>query len=783
MYIFLLWFLTATIAVSAELPELLKHSENRVVAYVGDDIQLEVVPEKESDQIQWWLGESVLCKTRERCQFSTKDWNPGSYSVVTVVLNEFGSQFVTFQVVLKERTNNAKPGLVTPELIANRFKNTEIDPKKTTAAARKGTGFIWREDKLEIIRSTPRNVDWDEKIKSSRGTLEILDPSGDDFFLLPGSELQLLTVESSKKLVLLKRGRLRVRRSNITTPSEKSVIVADWLQIDGDAVSDYLVEYDQEKRVVWVHVLSGQVLIRKARRGDAESPEDAFSSVAVIGGKQLRVAESDELSRRFKILKMNKIQKLLAVTSPDLLKLREKPKDGRITGIDYDNPLSASRDLLKNHCYSLALHVLSQTPQDLKSDPRWQELAGLSLSGLNLSRLAVKELKKLFETSASGELAFALGLRYFENKNWKKAKQWFRNSLDLDNKENRHLALYYLAVIAFRDKDYPTAIKYFNETKWFTEQEDIMESSDEFLDLVAYYDKWGVKISSLAVYDSNLFKTSEKDNLIFLSDIKSLSGAGYRLKAEIWYYLFHRSSASLGFGFSAKRDGWIKKTLHRLDRVQQQLDMRYILGSNFKFSGKTYLETVILGNQRALDAIGTTNSLTWAESYVQPYLRADLLISKDPLPSVNDILDPYDNELQLAPSDRSSRITSATLGGNLWRLSRQKFGILASATNRVFTNTLLNSENYNRVEFGIEYKARFWGLSSIRSALTSYEKAFDEDDTPYKDQGLQFSFSYGFNMDQGGTFILDFISESQNSDLENRNNKRQVFRTGFSFTL
>ncbi|SME97138.1 tetratricopeptide repeat protein [Pseudobacteriovorax antillogorgiicola] len=760
--IVLAWISLELRAESPGLPQILGHSQTRVVVNRGDIVSLRLKSSSENDLIQWWLSKEKLCDGID-CRVDTGSWQAGAYKIITIVSNDKGSEFVSFYLLVKEKLNTSPPALITPDFQELEQQSSSFSEEEPYALAVQGSAFSWRDDKLYVLKTLARNLDWDEKLKSSGGTIQLGRLKQDEHFLLPGSQARLVQAEK-RRLILLQEGMLRSRQLDRGNIPNWTVIVGDWLQLDGSNAADFAVEYHpRAPDQAMLYVFSGQVRIIK----------DPVLSEAVppvhwqVAGTKLLVRKSKKPFLQ-KILPRKKVRYIFRRTTPELLfpVLEGKPRryPGEVLGLDVKNPMKASQALLQGRDYSQALWLLQQAGEEFKTSSRWRWLQGDALGGINLGKLAIQQLKASYESVQGGAVAYSIGLRYFENNNWDKARDWFIKAADGKHFGDRQVLYYYLGVIAFRNKDFPLADRYFKESNWYAEDQRIMDSIDRFRDLMVIFNRWGANGSLGFVLDTNLFQTSDKENLSFQDDITGLSGFGYQASAKIWRYVMQGRASGLSFGYDVRRLGWIKKALHEVDQVDQKIYSEYYFGRRKWLRGRAYIQTLVLGSERALDGLILENNYRYQDLSWQPELIFDLGVYKDPVPSRADIIDPLSGDLQGVASDRSSRLLRFGFGGRAWQQPRQEFNVRLIYLSRTFTNDLVAADSYSSTSLELEYLLRFWGLSVIDLDLSLGQKVFPDATTSRTDIDTKFGVHYRFDMEHDGNFKIGISQESRDSD-------------------
>ena len=218
---------------SLTLPVVTGHSETRVIVNRGDIVSLRVGTKIDGYDIQWWLKKDKLCQGN-LCRVDTGSWLPGAHKIVTIISNDKGSEFVSFYFLVKEKLDTSAPQIIEPDFIKSDIAPKEFSRTEPYALAIKGSGFSWRADKLNLLKSVPRGLDWDEKLKSSGGVLQIGSLDADEHFLMPGTDTRLAKA-GDRRIIILNSGTLRSRQLDLTKEPQWTVIVGDWLQLDGVA--------------------------------------------------------------------------------------------------------------------------------------------------------------------------------------------------------------------------------------------------------------------------------------------------------------------------------------------------------------------------------------------------------------------------------------------------------------------------------------------------------------------------------------------------------------------
>lgn len=787
------------VALAEGLPNILSHSNTRIVARQGDKIALEVSSDNDSDKVQWWLKKKKICKGKQ-CQVDTSTWEPNIYKVFSIVSNDFGSRSIIFYIKVKVPDEELAKKDISPELIkvdANEAGKIQDDRKGNYAYAMKGTGFSWSDDRLLLLKTAPRKLKWNEKIKSAGSSIQFGNYGHDEHFLLPGSMAQLLKI-GNRRLVNLKKGTIRSRQLNTKKPSGWTVVVGDWLQLDGENLGDFSVSYSKKKDEAVIHVYSGQVRVlremvtvpsksqKKGNKTVGTSVKKSADAKWLIAGTKVKINRK-KLNGGIKILSRKKTKAIFIRTTGELLGKEHNTRPRKIvqnlTDLAVNNPFKDAGDAIESRHFSKALWLLYQIPENSKDNPRWNRLMGLALGGLNMAKTSIEYLTKSFEGLKSGQVAYAIGLRYFENGQWAKAEEWFKKAIELEDQSEQQVMYYYLGVIAFKAKNYPLADQYFEKSNWYAEEESIVESIETFRLLIPIYKTWGAIGGLGFILDTNLFQTSHKDNLTFHDEISGLSGFGYQGHAKAWKYFFQTKSFALGLGYDAKRKGWIKKSLHSVDQIDQKFITDMYIGNRNRFYAKSYIQTLIVGGERALDALVLETIFSSKAYKIKPWVGLNMGVYKDPEPGRVDVLDPLSRDLQAAASDRSSRQYEAFLGSRVWWDPRQEVNFTLFGKQRDFTNSFTLAETYTALGSELTHDIRFLGESQLKTTLLFDQTKYLEDPNTRVDSHYEIGFKYLFDFEDGGRFHFGSLYESRSSTEETQVYTKYIFTTGMEIHL
>lgn len=760
------------------LPVVQSHSETQLTVAKGSEIELQVNLANPRDRILWWMESKKVCMG-PTCKISTKGLDSGTYGIQAIASNNIGSSLIDFQLKLSNKANGGSK-LVRPKLINFQSKDEVYKPGVAYGLAKSGRSYAWYYDKLIRFNHQPQVLSWTESMKSSTGTIQFGIEDLEEFSLLPGGNVALVK-DDKRRIIRIHSGTLRARQLDATKEPLWTLTVGGWLQLDSSPSGDFAVKFSPgNKDEVSIMVFSGQVRTIQTENKDLQqgSQRRIRAGTHVVMKRGVGSFEERIPSRKL-------VEKIFRESSPEIFSDFRGTLSAvktRYRGIDVNNPLSESQKLIKNRHFTRGLYVLSQASPEMKKTSRWKTLFGKALGGVNLVGASLEILEEAYKSVQSSEIAFQIGLRYFENSKWSRAQKWFKK-VGLDDFEHQQILFYYLGIIAFKENNHRLAQKYFVSSDRFAENIEIVQSIKKFRDLISVIDSWGAEGSLEFLVDSNLFQTSHKSNLSFQDEIFGLSGYGYRVKGNIWTGIWQKTFFGLRLGYSIDRLGWIKKSLQDIDSIDQSLysQMRYGKDGWIQMNG--YLNTKILGSERALDGGGLDVNITGNSWYIRPDLRFGFSFHKDPLPDRADIIDVISGDIQGVASDRSSRVVYADLDLLLWRYLRQEISSKFHYSGRTFTNSLVEKEVNSSQGLSLAYHARFWGASQISFYLKGLLKTFPDLTTPREDITKTSGIRYGFDMEEGGTFNFSLGYEDRSSTDTSNSYTRYYIATGANISL
>lgn len=766
-------------AAEAELPKIIGHTALELTAIQGDRVLLKIETKDLDDDVQWWIDSVKLCSAA-KCTLSTSSLKTGKHKLFAIISNDKGSQFLNYSLFVKERLDNSTPQIIRPKyLVIGVEAHMVYQDGDPYAVSHSGTAFAWQDKELYLLKKVPRRLMWIEKLKSSGSTLQFGVNGIEEHFLLPGSAAELYQYEG-RRVINLKRGSLRSRQLSFSKDPQWSILVADWLQLEGFDRSDIAVDYSLNKpNLVTLSIYSGQLQATHKVNGEVHQHQyPSGVKVVIFNGKKASIT---------KVLSRKRTKKIIHQTSKELLGswsfdgLRVMP--ATYSGLQVKDYAPFIKKQIQSGNFSFALGILRTTPKKFRESHAGLALRGEALAGMNLAKEALKHLREAYQELRDPYLAYLIGNIYFENYNWDKAEEWLILAADYGVLPDKQVLYYYLGIIAFSKKDFELAERYFQRSNKNPNQQEIVTSIEKFRDKMLIVDDWVAEGRMRLLIDSNLFQTSSKANLSFQDRVSGLSGYGYEFYGDIWYHLLQSESASWSIGYQGVRLGWIKKALHDMDRIDQLFYSRLFFGSRRQFQFDSYLRTIVLGQERALDGLGLALKLDYQHWFLSPHIGMELGVTKDPLPGQVDLVDVLSGDLQGSASDRSSRTLELDLGFSLYDTDDKEVALGINSFIRSFTSPTTQDESYQQQTLSLAYIYKFWGLSQIESKISLAQTEAPAGDDPRSDSTQKAEFTYLYDMEHDGNFHIGLSHASRASNTSEYVYSKYVFSAGIQFYL
>lgn len=256
------------------IPNIVAHSEVQFAVNRGDQLTVEALADDEKAEVKWITNNEIICRTRV-CEIDTNRWSAGYYRVTLVVFNDRGSASLAFRINVNNAPIGYKPTKVTPKLVSPSADIQTVDTNDHTVRMLAGRGFSYDAKKLQVIGNLPRAITWQEKLRSQPGSLMVISRSAAESHTLGyASTANLVKAKSGHRAIVLNSGVLRSRQLDGQRP-RWSILVGNWLQIDGDELADILVTKPKaDVETVQVVVLRGTARIFKKKTSESARDND-----------------------------------------------------------------------------------------------------------------------------------------------------------------------------------------------------------------------------------------------------------------------------------------------------------------------------------------------------------------------------------------------------------------------------------------------------------------------------------------------------------------------------
>ncbi|MFW7380987.1 MAG: tetratricopeptide repeat protein [Oligoflexus sp.] len=797
----LLIFFSVSAAVAAEtLPQLVSHSEPLINAARGQKLSLQVELTDHS-QALWYSSAKLLC-SGTKCDLDTRQWSVGDHVIILLVFNEHGSHMVEFHLHLNSAA--FATDVVTVPMVDAVLSPDSVGKDENYVISKANTGFSYRSDtphraqaKLQIVRNFPRKLDWNENLRSSQGYLKFGRLHADEHYLWPEGQLQLLRVDGDTRLVVLQHGILRSRNLFVQKPAPFTVIASNWLQIDGLAQADFVVEMQRENAAkAIIHVLRGDVQVRwrdplltpdvfgelseEERAIEERMRKEAHEQVYIVSsGQRLEISTDGGLDLRYGPLQAKQIRSYLQETTPYVLGLEEMSATNGAqvfldparlikTPIDADEALTlASQDLDKHDYLSILERLWGIASAQMEKRFEWHYLLGRAYAGLSMPVQAIKHLRQANTIRPDDpDVSFLIGRVSVEHGQWQQADSWLQKSL-ARGKNDSALFQYYSAVAAFQQRDWNRSRRHFLNVIHEEAHPEMVKSSQDFLEVLTEKQDFMADIVFALQQDSQIFGMKNMSRLQTHDTALSASGLGYLAGAQAKKRFAVEKPSDWSIFGHISRKGWLADELSEADRVDQGVGAEFRAGEGKRWQVATDLESIVIGSQRALDGIGLNLAYRVSNGFARPTINIAYRRYLDPLPGEADLIDPLSEEWQAVPSDRSSQLTIIGLKmaenlGYRWQLAGE-----ASLWQRILVNELAKSLNERRLELRASVKWLWFSQVHLFASLELRKRDFLEASTDRQDFRLGMSTAVEWQFAghwQGFTSILFQTQDSNQSD-------------------
>lgn len=801
-------------AYAETLPRLTRHSETVVSANIGDRIVLQAEV-KDQSQLFWYNAQQQICKGPS-CTIDTSTLTAGSHLHILIAVNQLGSRSVEFRLQLAEKKDATSSRIIQVPWVNYVASDASLNKADPYVLSARHAGFSYRTDtphraqaKLDIILNTPRRLDWNETLRSAKSILKFGILESDEHFLWPKSKVQLFKPAGQNRVIVLEHGTLRSRRITSQHAAAISVIASNWLQIDGLAHADFVVELVEPNfKEAVIHVLRGEVQIRMrspfARLDvfNELSEEERREEQRLLAAqeKQILLATAGEMIKLYedhfdrteiKPLSPEKTQTFLEQSTPFYWNLHTK-SDTAEPSKPYGTParlttsdkaelhLKAAQGSLAENDYLLTLdHLLAA--QAMAGSFLWEQLAGRAYAGLSLSQRAREHLQKAIKLQPDdSQSLFYLGKISAEAQNWAESIKYLSQALE-QGAEFKDLIHYYLAVSYFHQQSWRQSKRQFLIVERQTRNTKLLQSSRQYLLVLA--DKQGFLADAEIglLYDSHILGI-QNDLLLQAHDpALSSQSVGYEASASFKKRFASQRSIDWSIAGDISRRAWFKPSLKEAAQVHQRLELGLRAGQQKALGLNLHVETFVVGSNRALDGVGAAFNVLLSRQPGNPTLRIGMTRYQDPLPLHPDLIDPLAERWQAVASDRSSQVSYLQFllqpnPSEIWAYSME-----VKAWQRILLNELAKPLSERRLDASLAVKWRlirgFALLTSIQARHRDYFMAA----VARKDWHIQTQLGSEALIAEHWLWKSSFLVQKQNSPLEEYSFRRVVAQSGLVY--
>lgn len=726
---------------NARLPIVLSHSELKFDLASSQKTKLTLKTE-DSDKVIWMSRQAQIC-TGSTCDIDSRNLGVGRHVIAAIALNQFGSKTVLFTITVKNKDVPLGESKYIPKIQqfakTDQLASSSIDgnfERDAFIVAEKGSGLVSLVDynapensRIDIIRQVPRVISWEEKVQAKSSNLKFGYNGQEEFYLLRGGRAKLIRADSVKKVVILELGSLRYR--DLSNKSQYSTImIGDWGQVDVSPYSDIIVDVAKGSSLARVHVLQGQVYLRKKHPfykpdpfGELSEQEKDYEKLVlsqkketfekVTAGHSILIPK-DQAKKSIKTsLVQPFVSRLIKQTTPNVLNLKSSKNIAQMQRPSYQANISM-----------ISSDLFSKSRTELKSfmaEGFYVAIIEAMLIAKTKQKLGLEEKVMLAEAleqiSAGSKVAYQLWLEIAKSEPENQGLGNFRTGLYhanygklnlaqpwLEEAESREfdsdgLGHYYLGQIYQDQGKCRLAMYHFKKAYKSNTFSEIKQSSLEWKDFARHCIDSVIRVSGSVRYVQNIFRVERKSQLINSeedSEQKLINNAtGYTSSFLIEKYFFNDSIISPFFHYKIERDGWFDETIKFYDYIYQNMNLGLRLGTAQSVSLHTIVQTHIYNNDRALDGIGGALKLSSGSLPLKPYLEAKIISFRDPSLGISKIMDPISSDYLNSISDLSSRLNFTSLGVTIVDNFFWNSNISIDYQARSFTNSLTRSSDFN----------------------------------------------------------------------------------------
>lgn len=734
----LVWMIPAALT-GAGLPEIASHSELDLAVEVGDTLKLFVRPKDEKSQVRWFAEERLVCKGQE-CSISTASMPSGSHLIRTVVYNREGSRELTFRLKLLAPTPGHTSATIEPPMVSQVLPPSRDRSSDLYARTLEGNGFAYSHQKVQVLGSWPRMLEWNESLRGVPGSvLEWGRARSDTHFLLGEGQVTLSESDNEQRIIRIDRGILR-SRNLLNRPPLWSVRIGDWLELDGDEKLDLLVERDPKApEQATITVWRGVARVRDTTHMSAFKLFPAGSRATFNKGQSIDVpmmrGYHEGLGGYFSqttphLMPDGKSASTQYVPSPSLLKepIADDAEAVRVSGIL----------LLRRDFVGIIEALLARSPTDPAKKVSRLLLLGEAYRGLFIYGVATHFYQEAQKVDPSREEA-VLGLAEIalDTKAWSAALELLAQ-LDAESSAFRDAICYGRGVAAFHERDFGSARGDLLCSKWESPSPRTSLSAADFLRRIEWY-RFFYATGALGMhYDGNVLRTTSDTHASV--PIPS-TGLGWMGSVLLGVRPWVTDSASFSLEFDLTRKAFLNDALTTYEHIAEglalPLRLRFgddLLTPDLEARIAPAVRIDIVGEHRVLDRLGAEVEVGSPSTSLSPQLRIQGWQGVDPLPAEEDKLDPVTNQYFSGAVDRSLMKVDAMIEATLIKFTRYSLlGNLGYKT-ETLTSATAASQSKNTLGVGVKNLWRYSGRFDGGVTLGLDQGAFPDSTVGREDQ-------------------------------------------------
>lgn len=709
------------------LPRITGHSELSFSVYHGDRINLAVTTnDDEQNTIKWLTRDELLCRSVS-CEIDTSQWDIGTYFITLVVLNNKGSSTLRYAIRVLETPLDRRPKSVKPRWIEADNAGEIASADDLLVRTVKGRGFSYHKRKLQVVGKLARALEWREKLKTQVDAQMQFGRLGiESHTMLAETSVELAASESGRRAIYLRKGVLRSRQLNGESP-RWSILVDDWLQIDGDHLADLLITKTSEKSdKIQIVVLRGAARIfqKPSKKTDIDTKlgEDPVNGeVHYIPAGLSQSFSRDKDPGIASVPSAKEIGKQVRSTTPFLSRGQTLGKEyadqAVVKGsapVDVTAALNSAATLHAAADWIATIEILAPFASDLKTNYAGTLMLADAYRGIFLYGDAFFYYKTAAQLKPdAAEPVFAIGSMYLSDRQWRKALRYLERAEDLEHPDKQTLH-YYLGVANYRLNQQLTASNHFEYSLWNDNDPELAQSARAFLANTTKDDWFDLRLSAELFFDSNPLHASPAAlKLRTPTAINSVPTRGYAGAAGFSLWAINTPQARLGMYFDIMKTRYLNPELVALEPIDQSLGFNFHLGIGGKstvrpllsLDGDAQVQMLFVGEERAVDRLATQVLIASPALFGAKFgILSELL--NDPIPMRDDIFDPS-IEAVVPPSERTHRRLSYIFGLTPWSDNLIELALTGTTSEARYRNSLRRDEDFTeqKASLNMLYKA------------------------------------------------------------------------------